>query len=88
MRLRRLDLTRYGCFTDFPVDFGERDPSKPDLHVIYGPNESGKSTLLAAFLLRGSWRRSGAVGGLSRLERRRIRPVKGLARSRRPRCSA
>ncbi len=50
MRLRRLDLTRYGCFTDFAVDFGERDPSKPDLHVIYGPNESGKSTLLAAFL--------------------------------------
>lgn len=50
MRLRRLDLTRYGCFTDFRVDFGERVPSVPDLHVIYGANESGKSTLLAAFL--------------------------------------
>jgi uncharacterized protein YhaN len=50
MRLRRLDLTRYGCFTDFTVDFDERDPDKPDLHVIYGPNEAGKSTLLAAFL--------------------------------------
>ena len=50
MRLRRLGLTRYGCFTDFLVDFGERDPAQADLHVIYGPNESGKSTLLAAFL--------------------------------------
>jgi len=50
MRLRRLDLTRYGCFTDFPLDFGEGDPAEPDLHVIYGPNESGKSTLLAAWL--------------------------------------
>ena len=60
MRLRRLDLTRYGCFTDFQVDFGERRPSIPDLHVIYGPNESGKSTLLSAFLdlLYGIPRRS------------------------------
>ena len=56
MRLRRLDLTRYGCFTEFR----ERVPSVPDLHVIYGPNESGKSTLLAAFLdlLYGIPRRS------------------------------
>ena len=50
MRLRRLDLTRFGRFTDFPIDFGEHDSSKPDLHVIYGPNETGKSTLLAAYL--------------------------------------
>lgn len=60
MRLRRLDLTRFGRFTDFRVDFGERLESIPDLHVIYGPNESGKSTLLAAFLdlLYGIPRRS------------------------------
>lgn len=60
MRLRRLDLIRYGCFTEFRVDFGERTPAVPDLHVIYGPNESGKSTLLAAFLdlLYGIPRRS------------------------------
>ena len=60
MRLRQLDLTRYGCFADFQVDFGERPPSAPDLNVIYGPNESGKSTLLAAFLdlLYGIPRRS------------------------------
>jgi uncharacterized protein YhaN len=50
MRLRRLDLTRYGKFTDFSVDFGERVEGQPDLHIVYGPNESGKSTALSAFL--------------------------------------
>ncbi|MGO3931376.1 ATP-binding protein [Rhodopseudomonas pseudopalustris] len=50
MRLRRLDLTRYGKFTDRSIDFGERTEGQPDLHVIYGPNEAGKSTALAAFL--------------------------------------
>lgn len=50
MRLSRLDLTRYGKFTDFSVDFGEVEPGRPDLHVIYGPNEAGKSTSFAAYL--------------------------------------
>lgn len=50
MRLRRLDLTRYGKFTDHCVDFGEPVPGAPDLHVVYGPNEAGKSTLFAAWL--------------------------------------
>lgn len=50
MRLRRLDLTRYGKFTDCSIDFGERCEGQPDLHVIYGPNEAGKSTTFAAFL--------------------------------------
>ncbi len=50
MRLRRLDLTRYGKFTDRSIDFGERVEGQPDLHVIYGPNEAGKSTAFAAFL--------------------------------------
>ncbi len=50
MRLRRLDLTRYGHFTDFSVDFGEQSSAKPDLHLIYGPNEAGKSTILASIL--------------------------------------
>ncbi|MDD4616720.1 MAG: AAA family ATPase [Alphaproteobacteria bacterium] len=50
MRLRRFDLTRYGIFTDNHVDFGERTPGTPDFHVIYGPNESGKSTLFSAWL--------------------------------------
>ena len=50
MRLRRLHLTRYGKFTDHSIDFGEQVKGRPDLHIVYGPNESGKSTALAAFL--------------------------------------
>jgi uncharacterized protein YhaN len=50
MRLRRLNLTRYGKFTDRGIDFGEPTAGEPDLHVIYGPNEAGKSTVFAAFL--------------------------------------
>lgn len=50
MRLRRLDLTRYGKFTDHGIDFGEAHAGRPDLHIIYGPNEAGKSTAFAAFL--------------------------------------
>jgi uncharacterized protein YhaN len=50
MRLRRLDLARYGKFTDRRIDFGEREAGAPDLHIIYGPNEAGKSTAFAAFL--------------------------------------
>jgi uncharacterized protein YhaN len=50
MRLNRLDLTRYGKFTDCSIDFGEPVPGRPDLHIVYGPNEAGKSTALAAFL--------------------------------------
>lgn len=49
MRLRRLDLSRYGRFTDHVLDFGERGDG-PDLHVVYGPNEAGKSTLFNGFL--------------------------------------
>jgi uncharacterized protein YhaN len=50
MRLRRLDLTRYGKFTDYSIDFGEQVPGTPDLHIIYGLNEAGKSTSLSAYL--------------------------------------
>ena len=50
MRLNRLDLTRYGKFTDCSIDFGVPVPGRPDLHIVYGPNEAGKSTALAAFL--------------------------------------
>jgi uncharacterized protein YhaN len=50
MRLRRLDLTRYGKFTDHSIDFGEVISGQPDLHIVYGPNEAGKSTALTAFL--------------------------------------
>ena len=50
MRIKQLDLTRYGKFTDYRLDFGEHKAAEPDLHVVYGPNEAGKSTLLAAFM--------------------------------------
>ncbi|WP_394688771.1 AAA family ATPase [Hoeflea sp.] len=50
MRLNRLDLTRYGKFTDHVIDFGRPSPGSPDLHLVYGPNEAGKSTLFNAWL--------------------------------------
>ena len=50
MRLKRLDLARYGKFTGRVIDFGERVGGQPDLHIVYGPNEAGKSTAFAAFL--------------------------------------
>jgi uncharacterized protein YhaN len=39
VRLHRLELTSYGAFSKRPIDIG------PGLTVVYGPNESGKSTL-------------------------------------------
>lgn len=50
MRLNRLDLTRYGKFTDLSLSFPKPNPGAPDLHLIYGANEAGKSTLLEAWL--------------------------------------
>lgn len=45
MRINRLDLLRYGRFTNVSLPFPKL---KSDLHVIFGPNEAGKSTSLAA----------------------------------------
>ena len=44
MRLTRLDLERYGPFAGTVLDF------RPDaaLHIVYGRNEAGKSSALAA----------------------------------------
>lgn len=50
MRLRRLDLTRYGKFTNKSIDFGPKPPDDPDLHIVFGLNEAGKSTALSGFL--------------------------------------
>ncbi len=50
MRLRRLDLTRYGRFTDYAIDFGAAKPGVPDMHIVYGLNEAGKSTAFSAYL--------------------------------------
>ncbi|WP_171189899.1 ATP-binding protein, partial [Alienimonas chondri] len=43
MRIDRLDLLAFGPFTGLSLDF-----SAPGLHVVYGPNEAGKSTALRA----------------------------------------
>ena len=44
MRFERLDIDRYGCFTGQTLDFGAA-LENGDLHLVYGPNEAGKSTL-------------------------------------------
>ena len=45
MRLRRLDLLRYGHFTDRSF---ELHAGNIDFHIVFGPNEAGKSTALSA----------------------------------------
>ena len=46
MRFRRLDLIRYGIFTDRSIDLAGPDGmEEPDFHLIVGPNEAGKSTI-------------------------------------------
>ncbi len=45
MRLGRLDLLRYGHFTDRSI---ELPVNGLDFHIVFGPNEAGKSTVLAA----------------------------------------
>ena len=41
MRIQRLDLIRYGCFSGTTI---ELPSAKADIHILYGPNEAGKST--------------------------------------------
>ena len=41
MRIERLDLKRFGCFTDCTLDL-----SAPGTHLIVGLNEAGKTTLM------------------------------------------
>lgn len=45
MKIKRLELKAYGHFTDRVIDFSS---DTPGLHIIYGPNEAGKSTALRA----------------------------------------
>ncbi|MDK1481479.1 YhaN family protein, partial [Sinorhizobium sp. 6-117] len=50
MRLQQLDLVRYGKFTARSLDLGKANSGQPDFHLVYGPNEAGKSTLFSGFL--------------------------------------
>jgi len=45
MRIKRLDLKAFGLFTNRTLVFDSR---KPGLHIIFGPNEAGKSSSLRA----------------------------------------
>lgn len=45
MRIGRLGLLRYGRFTDTVLALPAHNP---DIHIVFGPNEAGKSTALAA----------------------------------------
>lgn len=45
MKLARLDLQAFGPFDDVRLDLGDPDVR---LHVVYGPNEAGKSSALRA----------------------------------------
>lgn len=43
MRIERLDLSAFGPFTDLSLDL-----AGPGVHLVYGPNEAGKTSALAA----------------------------------------
>lgn len=45
MRLKRLELKAFGPFTDRTLEFNSEEPG---LHIIFGPNEAGKSSSLRA----------------------------------------
>ncbi|UVV70944.1 AAA family ATPase [Brucella anthropi] len=50
MRLNRLDFIRYGRFDGAEIVLPRPDAGAPDVTIIYGPNESGKSTAFNGFL--------------------------------------
>lgn len=45
MRINRFELIAFGPFSDLSLDFSAKDLN---LHIIYGPNEAGKSSALRA----------------------------------------
>lgn len=44
MRILRFQISRFGCFEDETLSFGDT----PGFHIVYGSNEAGKSTVLRA----------------------------------------
>ncbi len=57
MRIKELNITEFGCFKDKKIEFSADDNA---LDIIYGENESGKSTvmLFIKFMLYGLGRKS------------------------------
>lgn len=49
MRIERLSLDFFGHFTGKALDFGKSGQGS-DFHLIYGPNEAGKTTTMEAYL--------------------------------------
>lgn len=49
MRIQNLTLERFGHFTGRKFDFGSASNGN-DFHIIYGPNEAGKTTTMEAVL--------------------------------------
>lgn len=45
MRFRSISIPAYGPFSGFQSDYGD---GNPDFHLVFGPNEAGKSSLLRA----------------------------------------
>lgn len=45
MRFAELELIKYGRFEGHSLSFPR---NRPDLHIVFGPNEAGKSTTMAA----------------------------------------
>jgi uncharacterized protein YhaN len=45
MRIKRLELKAFGPFSDRTLDFSS---NQPGLHVVFGPNETGKSSSMRA----------------------------------------
>ncbi len=50
MRLKALQLERYGLFANQTLQFNSSTDGRADLHIVYGDNEAGKTTALAAWL--------------------------------------
>ena len=50
MRVSRLDLIRYGRFKDADINFPKPAEGMPDVTVVFGRNEAGKSTAFNGFL--------------------------------------
>lgn len=48
MRFRSFELTRFGKFTNHQLSFPAPEGGAPDIHVIVGDNEAGKSTFRVA----------------------------------------
>ena len=49
MRIQRLSLDNFGHFANKTLDFGSQG-GVPDFHIIYGPNEAGKTTIMEGYL--------------------------------------